>query len=69
MRGTKRENIKNAAIAILMGIVAALLFEYPNAVNQCIAGYLVTQTIWVFMVCYDEILRKRRESRKRRYSR
>ena len=67
MRGTKSENIKNAAIAILMGVVVALLFDYPNTVNQIIAGYLVSQIFWVFMTCYDEIQRKRRAIKRRRY--
>lgn len=64
MRGTKRENIKNAVIAILLGIIAAQSVTWRDTFCQISGGYLVAQVIWVFMTAYDELLRKRRESRR-----
>lgn len=65
MRGTARENFKNAAISILLGIVAAQSITWINTGAQICGGYLVAQIMWVFMTAYDELLRKRRESRRR----
>ena len=66
MKGTRRENFKNAVIAVLMGIVFAQAIQWTNKLNMAIGWFLITEVIWVFMTAYDEILRKRRASRKRR---
>jgi len=65
MRGTKRENFKNAVIAVLLGIIAAQSVTWRDTFCQISGGYIVAQVIWVFMTAYDEVLRKRRESRRR----
>lgn len=64
MRGTKFENMKNAAIAILLGYIAATSLEWRDVICQIGGGYIVAQIIWVFLVAYDELLRKRRHSRR-----
>jgi len=65
MRGSIRENFKNAAISVLIGILAAQSIVWRDTFCQIGGGYLVAQIIWVFMTAYDEVLRKRRESRRR----
>lgn len=64
MKGTKFENMKNAAIAILLGFIAATSITWRDTFCQIGGGYLVAQVIWVFMTAYDELLRKRRHSRR-----
>lgn len=63
MRGTKWENTKNAAIAILMGVLAATSITWRDTFCQIGGGYVVAQVIWVFLTAYDEILRKRERRR------
>ena len=63
MRGTKWENTKNAAIAILMGVLAATSITWRDTFCQTVGGYVVAQVIWVFLTAYDEILRKRERRR------
>lgn len=60
MKGSKRENMKNAAISILLGFIAATSLEWRDVICQIGGGYIVAQIIWVFLTTYDEILRKRR---------
>ena len=64
MKGTKRENIKNFLLAILLGIVVGKCFVFQKSSDALIAGYLVAHITWVALVAYDELLRKRRYSRK-----
>lgn len=64
MRGTKFENLKNAAISILLGYIAATSLTWRDTLCQIGGGYIVAQVIWVFMTAYDELLRKRRRSRR-----
>lgn len=59
MRGTKWENTKNAAIAILIGILAAISITWRDKFCMVGGGYVIAQVIWVFLTAYDEILRKR----------
>lgn len=66
MRGTKRENAKNFLLSLLLGIVAAKCFVFQKSSDAWIVGYLIAQLAWVVLMTYDEILRKRRESRKRK---
>jgi len=62
MRGTKRENFKNAVIAILFGALAATNITWRDTLCAVGGGYLVSNVMWYFLTAYDEILRKRRES-------
>ena len=64
MRGTKRENLKNFFLALLLGIVVAKCFTFQTRGDAFIIGYLVSHVTWVCLVAYDEVLRKRRYSRK-----
>lgn len=66
MRGTKGENMKNAAISLLLGFIAATSLTWRDTFCQVGGGYIVTQVIWVFLTTYDEIARKRRRSRRRK---
>lgn len=66
MRGTRRENAKNAVIAMLAGIVFAQNIPFESLFQAVGMGYLFAQLVWALVICYDEILRKRRESRRRR---
>lgn len=65
MRGTRRENMKNFAIAILIGVIFAQNISTGAVWRDIGLGYIMSEIVWFLMVCYDEILRKRRESRKR----
>lgn len=58
--------MKNAAISILLGILAATSITWRDTFCQIGGGYIVSQIIWVFLTTYDEILRKRRDSRRKR---
>ena len=64
MRGTSWEQFKSAAIAILIGILAARGIVWRNTFCMWAGAYLVAQIIWVFLVAYDEIQRKRGEGRR-----
>ena len=66
MRGTKWENFKSAAISVLIGMVAMLTVTWRSTGCMIGGGYLVAQIIWVFMVSYDEIQRKRNDSKKKK---
>lgn len=65
MRGTRWENTKNAAIAILIGILAAQSITWRDTFCMVGGAYVVAQVIWVFLTAYDEIIRKRTEGRRR----
>lgn len=65
MRGTRWENTKNAAISILIGILAAQSITWRDTFCQVGGAYVVAQVIWVFLTAYDEIVRKRTERRRR----
>lgn len=62
MRGTIRENTKNTLIALLAGIVFAQNIGFESLFQAVGMGYLFSQLVWALLVCYDEVLRKRRES-------
>lgn len=64
MRGTKRENLKNFFLSILLGIVVAKSITFQSRGDAFIIGYLVAHIAWVCLIVYDEIERKRRYSRK-----
>lgn len=64
MRGTKRENLKNFLLALLLGIVVSKCFVFQTRGDAFIIGFLVAHVAWVCLVVYDEIQRKRRYSRK-----
>lgn len=65
MRGTRRENAKNALIAMLAGVVFAQNIPFETMFQAVGMGYLFAQLVWALVICYDEILRKRRESRRK----
>lgn len=65
MRGTRWENTKNAAISILIGVLAAQSIEWRSTFCMIGGGYIVAQVIWVFLTAYDEITRKRSRGRHR----
>lgn len=65
MRGTFRENFKNALIAILIGIVAMQSITWRDTICRICGGYLFAEATWFVLITYDEILRKRRASRRR----
>ena len=69
MKGTKRENMKNFAIAILIGVIFAQNISTGAVWRDIGLGYIMSEIVWFLLVCYDEILRKRRESRKHDTSR
>ena len=60
MKGTKRENAKNALIALLAGIVFAQNVMFETAWQAVGMGYLFGQLVWALLICYDEIQRQRR---------
>lgn len=64
MRGTRWENAKSAAIALLIGILAARSITWRDTFCQIAGGYVVAQVMWVFLVAYDEIQRKRKSGRR-----
>lgn len=66
MRGTRWENFKSAAIAVLIGLLAGIGIPWVNLTGQILGGYIVAQIIWVFLVAYDETQRQREERRRRR---
>ena len=68
MRGTTRENIKHAAIALLIGVIFAQNIRTGAIWRDIGLGYIISEMVWVLLICYDEVLRKRRESR-RKYER
>ena len=59
MKGRVRDNMKNVAIAILLGILAARAIVWRDTFCMYGGGYLVAQIMFVFLTAYDEILRKR----------
>lgn len=63
MKGSKRENLKNFFLAVLLGVVVAKCFVFQKETDAFIVGYLVAHLAWVIMTAYDELLRKRRYSR------
>lgn len=65
MRGTRRENMKNFAIAILIWIIFAQNISTGTVWRDIGLGWIMSEIVWFLLVCYDEILRKRRESRRR----
>lgn len=65
MRGTRWENTKNAAISILIGILAAQSITWRDTFCMIGGAYVVAQVIWVFLTAYDEIVRKRTEGRRK----
>ena len=65
MRGTRWENTKDAAIAILIGILAAQSITWRDTFCMIGGAYVVAQVIWVFLTAYDEIVRKRTEGRRK----
>ena len=65
MRGSTWENFKSAAIAAMLGLLAAIGIPWVNLTGQICGGYIVAQFTWVFMVAFDEIHRQRDESRRR----
>ena len=65
MRGTRWENFKSAALAVLIGILAAIGVPWVNLTGQIIGGWIVAQMVWVFLVAFDEIERQRREGRRK----
>lgn len=69
MRGTRRENMKNFAIAILTGVIFAQNISTGSVWRDVGLGYIMSEIVWFLLVCYDEILRKRRASRKHDTSR
>ena len=64
MKGKKWENFKSLTIAVLFGMLAMMGITWRSTGCMIGGGYLVAQVVWVFMTCYDEIQRKREESRK-----
>lgn len=66
MRGTRWENVKSAAIAIMLGMLAMTGLTWESTVAMIGGGYIVAQIAWIYLISYDEIQRKRRET-KRRY--
>lgn len=66
MKGSKWENMKSGAIAILIGMVAMLGITWRSTGCMIGGGYIISQMVWVFLVAYDEIQRKREDSRRRR---
>lgn len=64
MRGSKWENLKSGAIAVLLGLLAMAGITWRSTGCMICGGYLVSQITWVYLVSYDEIQRKRRQSRK-----
>lgn len=64
MRGRKFENVKNFMLALLLGIVTAKCITFQTRGDAFVIGYLVAHISWVLLVAYDEVLRKRRYSRK-----
>ena len=62
MKGTKRENAKNALIALLAGIVFAQNVMFETMWQAIGMGYLFAQLVWALLVCYDEIQRQRRQT-------
>ncbi len=62
MKGSNWSNFKSAAIAVLFGILAARGIVWRSLFCEICGGYLVAQIIWVFLVAYDEIQRKRRKT-------
>lgn len=64
MRGNKFENLKNFFLAVLLGVVVSKCFVFQKSSDAFIVGYLVAHITWVALVAYDELLRKRRYSRK-----
>jgi len=64
MRGHKFENIKNFLLALVLGILASKSFVFQTKSDAFIIGYLVAHISWILLVAYDEVLRKRRYSRK-----
>lgn len=62
MRGTKRENAKNALIALLAGIVFAQNVMFETMWQAVGMGYLFGQLVWALLIVYDEMQRKRRET-------
>lgn len=66
MRGTKWENFKSAAIACLLGLLAAIGLPWVNLTGQIVGGYVIAQFVWIFLVAYDETLRQRDEKRRKR---
>lgn len=66
MKGTRWENFKSAALAVLIGILAAIGVPWVNLTGQIIGGWIVAQMVWVFLVAFDETERQRREGRKKR---
>jgi len=63
MRGSKSDRMKNMAISLLIGIVAATNLTWRDTVCMVGGGYITAQVAWVFLTTYDEIQRKRRVSR------
>lgn len=66
MRGTKRENVKNALIAVLFGIVMMQTITWRDTFCMYLGGYAFAEILWWTLITYDEILRKRRESRRKK---
>ena len=64
MKGSRWENIKSAAIAVMLGMLAMTGIPWESTGKMICGGYLVAKIAWVYLVSYDEIQRKRRESRK-----
>lgn len=64
MRGTGWENFKSAAIAAMLGLLAAIGIPWVNLTGQICGGYIVAQFTWVFLVAMDEIQRQRNEKRR-----
>ena len=62
MRGSRRENIKNAAIAMLIGVIFAQNICTGAVWRDIGLGYIMAEIVWVLLICYDEIQRKRRET-------
>ena len=63
MKGRKSENIKDFFLALLCGIVVAKCFVFQKPTDAFIMGYLVAHVVWICLVAYGEIERKRRYSR------
>lgn len=63
MKGSRWENLKSAAIAVMLGMLAMTGIPWESTGKMICGGYLVAQIAWVYLVSYDEIQRKRRESR------
>ena len=54
MRGTLRENIKNAIIAVLTGILASQAFTWRSAICQWGGAYCIAEIIWFYLTVCDE---------------